>query len=109
MKSDEKLLEETNNLNSSNEIIQRHEIENCPFSILATEGKVFGVMGKYRITEPLSYPVGNEKKRDLKIKALEKEVSQITWNRIVQVIIILLEDKYKIEQEISKALEENKS
>lgn len=107
MKTEETLQQEMNNYDSSNEIITRHEIKDSPFQILGTEGKIFGVMGRYRITEPVEY--STEEEKEICIKKLEKEVSKITWNRIAQVLIILIEDKHQIEKEIDNALKEQEN
>lgn len=68
------------NFKKNKELITRDEIEDSPFTIIGTEGKYFGTMGKFRITEP----------RKTK-KEVEKELKEITWNRIVQVILLLTE------------------
>jgi len=71
--------EKTNNNDSLNkELIEREEIENSPFTIITVEGKSFGVMGKYRLTEE-----GKDKDE------VRKELKEITWNRIIQVMMIL--------------------
>ncbi len=62
------------------ELISRKEVDGTPFVIVTTEGKSFGVLGKYRITEP----------RKSK-KEVEKELKEITWNRIIQVTMLLIE------------------
>jgi hypothetical protein len=67
-------------MNENKELIQREEIENSPFSIITTENESFGVMGKYRITEPM-----NSKEE------VKKELENITWNRITQVILLINE------------------
>jgi len=79
--------EKTNNNDSLNkELIEREEIENSPFTIITVEGKSFGVMGKYRLTEE-----GKDKDE------VRKELEEITWNRIIQVMMIL--DQINGEQE----------
>ena len=69
-------------------MIEREEIENSPFTIITMEGQSFGVMGEYRLTEK------GETKEEVREK-LEK----ITWNRLIQVIMILGEIKEKNENE----------
>jgi vacuolar-type H+-ATPase subunit F/Vma7 len=49
------------------------------------EGYHFGVMGDYRITEK-----SNSKKE------IKKQLENITWNRIIQVVMILNEVKEKL-------------
>ena len=68
------------NFKENKELLERHEVENTPFTIIGTEGKYFGSMGKFRITEPKGTK-----------EEIEKELGEITWNRIVQIILLLLE------------------
>ncbi len=79
---------EVDNKKSSKELIVRKEVLNSPFTIITTEGRHFGVMGEYRITKEKSSR-----------KAVEKELEEMTWNRIVQVIMILGEMKEKLNKE----------
>lgn len=64
------------------ELITREQIENTPFVIVSnkTEGKHFGMVGKFRVTEP------NENYEELK-----EELVELSWNRITQVIGIIVE------------------
>ena len=64
------------------ELIKRKEVKNTPFTIISKTdtNEHFAVMGDYRITEV--YDSQNK---------VEKEVKKITWNRIVQVMMILNE------------------
>lgn len=64
---------------NSNELIERENINNTPFTIITMEGYSFGVLGEYRITEK------NNSKEEIR-----KELEEITWNRIVQVLMILI-------------------
>ena len=61
------------------ELIERHEIPNSPFEVITTNGKSFGTMGNYRLTQPGSK------------KQIKKELEKITWNRIIQIVMILNE------------------
>lgn len=63
---------------SNYELITRTDVEDSPFVIIGKDNEYFGVMGKYRITEP-------EETKEEVLKKLQK----ITWNRIIQVIMIL--------------------
>ncbi len=72
--------------NSSEELVKRKTIENTPFEIITVDGKSFGAMGQYRVTEP----------KDT-VKKVETELKKITWDRIVQVVMILKEVKNKVE------------
>lgn len=69
----------------SSEIISRDKIKHSPFEIISMEGYHFGVMGDYRITEK-----SNSKKE------IKKQLENITWNRIIQVVMILNEVKEKL-------------
>ena len=75
----------TDKKNSGSEIIQKEEIKDTPFTIITVENKSFGTMGDYRITEP--------KKT---VKEVKEELEKITWNRILQVVMILDEVKEKM-------------
>lgn len=66
------------------EMIKRQNIKNSPFEIITIEKESFGVMGEYRITEKYKT-----------IKKVKEELETITWNRIVQVIMILNEVQTK--------------
>lgn len=68
--------------NSNSELIKREGIENSPFTIITIDGKSFGSMGQYRITET----------KDT-VKEIKDELEKITWDRIVQVVLILNETK----------------
>ncbi len=64
------------------ELVTRTNIENSPFEIIGIKEKneYFATLGEYRITE-----IFKTKKEAI------KEVSEITWNRIIQVQMILIE------------------
>lgn len=72
--------------NSNYELIKRMDVQDSPFMVITTEGKSFGVLANYRITQEW----------DTEEEAY-KDVQEITWNRIIQVITILNEiNEYKI-------------
>ena len=59
--------------------LSRHEVEESPFTVVGNdENGWVGTMGKYRITEQF-----NSKEEAI------KDVEVITWNRIVQVLILV--------------------
>jgi hypothetical protein len=69
---------EVNNSKSS-ELVERWQIPNSPFTVITIEGeKHFGVMGEYRVTEEMESR-----------GAVEDELKCISWNRIIQVMMIL--------------------
>ena len=63
------------------------QIKNTPFTIVSEDEKVFAVMGKYRLTE--NYNSAEE---------CEKAVTEITWNRLVQVMSIMINEQEFIKQ-----------
>ena len=65
----------------SSETIKREDVKDSPFTIITIEGKSFGTMGEYRLTEE-----GN-------IKEIRKQLKTITWNRVIQVVMLLDEMK----------------
>ncbi len=80
-------VENTSKPDSGNEeMVKRTKIENSPFEIIEMEGYAFGTMGQYRITDK-----GNS------VKEIKEELEKITWNRLIQVVMILNEvnDKNK--------------
>jgi len=62
------------------ELIERDEIKDSPFEVITKNGESWGAMGQYRLTE-----VRNDKRK------VKKELEKITWNRIIQVTMILNE------------------
>jgi hypothetical protein len=71
-------VEELTNKDSGSELVSRNPIEGTPFTIISLENKHFGIMGEYRVTE------------EMKSKGeVEDELKCITWNRIIQVMMIL--------------------
>ena len=60
-------------------------LEGTPFTLVTDENKVYGVMGKYRLTE------GFESEEEA-----EEQVKAITWNRLVQVFSIMINEQDKI-------------
>jgi len=71
--------------------IERIEIKDSPFHVITIDGESFGVMGDYRLTE-------KAKTKEEVIEELEK----ITWNRIVQVVMLLEEVRTKINNKIKE-------
>ncbi len=79
-------VEETYKQGSNYELVIRREIEGTPFTIVTTEGKIFGVMGIHRITE---YADAKEVTEEQMVEL----VKEITWDRITQVIVLMIESK----------------
>lgn len=76
----EKSADEIRNKESNTEMIERIEIKDTPFTAVRVENQWFLSMGKYRITEP------TEDKEECM-----KEAENTTWNRIMQVVQIMVE------------------
>jgi len=88
----------TNEESLSEELIKRKQITDSPFEVITRDGYSFGVMGNYRLTEQ------NYSKNQ--VKEVSEELEKITWNRVVQVIMILDEIKDKLKKkEIVKTLD----
>lgn len=62
-------------------------LQGTPFTLVSDEGKVYGVMGKYRLTEAFE----SEEEAEIQVKA-------ITWDRLVQVFSIMINEQEKIKQ-----------
>ena len=85
------------NKKESSTMIERFPIKESPFTVITLEENVhFGVMGEYRVTEEM-------KSRG----EVEDSLRLITWNRIIQVMMIIEEIKSKdknFNNKIKKAL-----
>ena len=79
-------VEELTNKDSGKEMIERYPIPESPFTVITINEKKnhFGVMGEYRVTE----------EKNTRAEVVE-ELEKITWNRIIQVMIILNEIRTK--------------
>ncbi len=91
-----KKTDNTDYLNNE-ELITQEKIEDTPFHIIGTKQGYFGAVGKYRITEP--------KKTKTEVK---KELKEITYNRIVQIVLILMQSQRIIDDEITKSISKAK-
>jgi len=78
---------------SENQTIKRVEIANSPFHVITIEGQSFGVMGDYRLTE-----------KSASEAEIKEELSKITWNRIVQVVMLLEEVRSKINKKVNETI-----
>lgn len=58
--------------------LTRHDIKDSPFVVIGNENGWVGTMGQYRITEEFKTK-----------KECIKDVEKITWNRIVQVLVLI--------------------
>lgn len=74
------------------ELIKRTEVKDTPFQVIQTDDKVFGVMGKYRLTEPL------EDSEENKLKIMN-ELLVINWNKILNVILCVMDTESDIIKE----------
>lgn len=80
-------VKEADNSNLNSELIQRDEVKDTPFMIITIEDKgSFGALGEYRITETYKTK-----------EAVRQEVEKITWNRVIQVMMII-NDKMEKEE-----------
>jgi len=70
---------------SNEELVKRQKVEDTPFEIITINGESFGTMGEYRLTEKAS-----------NIEEVKKQLEKITWNRIIQIVMILEEIREKV-------------
>ncbi len=80
-KKEQQKSQKTSKLNSNSELIKRKKIKNTPFVIITINEKSFGTLGKYRITETYKTT-----------KKCEEILQKITWNRITQIMLLLIEE-----------------
>lgn len=66
------------------QLLEQHKIEDTPFTIIKYGDKWFLTMGKYRLTEP-------SKDRE----TIEAQINDVSWNRIMQVIMATIEEQIK--------------
>lgn len=67
------------------ELIKKKEVKDSPFTIITTENGSFAALGNYQIT-----------KQYKTIKQAEDAVTKITWNRITQLISLIIEINRKM-------------
>lgn len=60
------------------QLIERDEVENTPFTIITMNGESFGTFGKYKITE------NYHTKQQCRVELLK-----VDWNRIVQITTLI--------------------
>ncbi len=73
----------TDKEDSGKELVKRESIEDSPFEVVTVNGESFGAMGEYRLTERGT------------AEEIKEQLTKITWNRIVQCIMILEEIRNK--------------
>ena len=73
------------------QLIKRTEIKDSPFTVVTVDGRSFGVMGKYRITEDSD-----------SVREVKEQLEAITWNRIIQVVLLLDELKKDVNKKEDK-------
>lgn len=64
------------------ELITRKNVKDTPFTIITNneEGRSFGTIGKYKITEERKTP-----------EEVEEEITKITWDNIIKIMTIIIE------------------
>ncbi len=70
------------------ELVKRIDMEDSPFIVVETRGQFFGAMGNYRLTELYD-----------DLDECKKEVEEFSWNRVVQVMM-LLNEKLNVNNEL---------
>lgn len=70
------------------EMTELAEVKDSPFTVVREGKNWYGMLGKYRLTRANSDR-----------KAVEKEISRISWDNIMKVISVMLEE-YKAGKEV---------
>lgn len=75
------------NSSSGEQLVEQHPIKNTPFTALKYDGKWYLTMGKYRLTKELQ----------TKEKCIY-ESKNASWNRLMQVIQIMIDNNTETKQ-----------
>jgi len=75
-------------MQENTELVKRLDVKDSPFQVIETKGEFFGAMANYRLTEV--YETEAECR-----EALE----EFTWNRVVQVMMLLNEKLNELNKE----------
>lgn len=67
-----------------NELMEKVEVKDTPFTAIRMDDKWFLTMGKYRLTEPRE-----------SLDAVMKDAEDASWWRILQVINIMIQENEK--------------
>lgn len=74
------------------ELVERIPIAETPFTAIRIENKWFLTMGKYRLTDPVD-----------SFELIQIEAENTTWDRILQVVKIVLTDELEQREKIAQA------
>jgi len=85
----------TEHTNEVEELVKREDVKDSPFTIVTTEEGSFLTMGKYRLSEPGE------------LEQIRKESKKITWNRLIQVMMLVGENMKEF-SELSAKSEDSK-
>lgn len=69
------------------ETVKRTELEDTPFIIVSMDGKHFGSMGNYKVTDFYD-----------DFEKAKKATLKMTWSRVVQVCLILIKQEQNNEE-----------
>jgi hypothetical protein len=67
-------------INETNELVKKTELPETPFTIVEIDGKYFGAMGQYRLTE-----IWDE------YETAQAELMMMSWNNILKVVMVVLD------------------
>lgn len=81
-------VEDTNKQDLRYSGVEIQQIEETPFSIITDGEKMWGSLAEYRVTE--TYEKSKKGKSEL-----EKDLKTITWDRITQVMYLMIEKELK--------------
>lgn len=74
-------VENTNNVDSSSELVEMVKVEDTPFTLIRQEKDWYVTIGKYRISEKIGS----------KEEAME-DAKRVDWERVMQVCGIMIEN-----------------
>lgn len=77
------------------ELIKIIPIEGTPFSIVKIEEEMFGAISNAQVTEKVKYNKKN-------LKKIKEELTEISWNRITQLVSIMINESEKIKEVLNK-------
>jgi len=87
---------ETHKLNSSDQLVEMVPIHDTPFTAVKAGEHWFLTLGKYRLTNQLA-----------SLEDCQKEATDASWNRIMQIILIMIEENKTKEIAVLKEQIEN--
>ena len=81
------------------QLVERFEVEDTPFTVICNydKGQSFIVMGDCRITEPLIHTDFRNEAQEAN-EILIEDAKSITWNRLIQCVMIIVDKAHQIQE-----------